>query len=129
MNSASLFDSKFSSGGTRCSSPPDAKVPKISNCERSKYNGGWPELRSALVIPKYLTAQATKCCTLACVIGTPLGIPVDPEVKRICAGSSGRFSLGGDAPLKLLKSLQQNSALKFSTQIGSGSIQPMVRRR
>ena len=32
--------------------------------------------------------------TLSCVITTPLGVPVDPEVKRMCAASPGRFALG-----------------------------------
>src|SRR5262245_2207883 len=114
MNSLSLLGSKFSLGGTRCSSPPDAKVPKISNCERSKCSGGWPELRSALAIPKYFTAHETKCCTLACVMGTPLGSPVEPDVKRMCAGSSGRVLVWGGSLLKLLKSFQENSDRKFS---------------
>src|SRR5206468_7377776 len=39
------------------------------------------------LISKYLTAHSTKWMTLACVMTTPLGIPVEPEVNRMCAGS------------------------------------------
>src|SRR5438046_9604248 len=33
--------------------------------------------------------------TFACVMTTPLGVPVEPDVNRMCAGSCGLFALGG----------------------------------
>ena len=33
--------------------------------------------------------------TFACVMTTPLGVPVEPDVNRMCAGSCGPFALGG----------------------------------
>src|SRR5665213_38589 len=61
----------------------------MPNVERSKCSGGWPELRSSEFIPKYASAHLTKCITFACVITTPFGVPLDPEVNRMCAAASG----------------------------------------
>src|SRR5439155_2224758 len=66
---------------------PAAKAPKMSNTDRSKCSGEWPESLSSGPRPKYPFAHSTKWITLAWVITTPLGAPVDPEVKRMCAGS------------------------------------------
>jgi hypothetical protein len=40
-------------------------------------------------IPKYRVAHSTKWLTFEWVMGTPLGVPVEPEVKRMWAMSSG----------------------------------------
>src|SRR5438093_12457561 len=89
MNSARAFGSRLISGGTRRSWAPDANVPNTSNVERSKCSGGWPEMRSVGPRLKYRLAHSTKWITLRCGITTPFGVPVDPEVKRMCAGCAG----------------------------------------
>src|SRR2546427_1972582 len=98
MKSAKCFGSKFSSGGTRWSWAPAAKAPKISKTDKSKCKGGCPEIRSDALIPKYWVAQSTKWITLEWVMTTPLGVPVEPEVKRMYAGSSGSFRESGGFP-------------------------------
>jgi len=55
MKSASFCGSGFSSGGTRWSSAPLHRVPKMSNVDTSYRSGEWLEMRSAFVIPKYFS--------------------------------------------------------------------------
>src|SRR5437667_2632947 len=91
MNSASLCGSRFSWCDTRWSAAPAAKLPNTSKVERSKCSGACPDVRSNGPSPKWRTAHSMKHVTFACVITTPLGIPVDPDVNRMCAGSDGAF--------------------------------------
>jgi len=51
-NCASLCGSRLTSGGTRCSSAPAARVPNTSYVDRSKWSGEWPEWRSPAAGPK-----------------------------------------------------------------------------
>src|SRR5437899_912888 len=51
-----------------------------------------------------------KCRTLACVMTTPLGVPVEPEVNRMWAGSPGAFALAGSVPGQAVRSAGENSA-------------------
>src|SRR5438046_10415254 len=67
----------------------------MSNVERSKCKGGCWEVRSDGAVPKYLFAHRRKCATLAWVIITPLGIPVEPDVNRMCATSSSVLAQAG----------------------------------
>src|SRR5437879_12771123 len=44
---------------------------------------------------KYVVAHRMRCTTLAWVIITPLGNPVDPDVNRMCATSPSLLSDAG----------------------------------
>jgi len=48
--------------------------------------------------------------TFACVITTPLGVPVEPEVNRMCAGSFRVRRRGGAAALDRVRSAAANRA-------------------
>src|SRR6185295_8846914 len=52
-----------------------------------------------------------KARTLACVMTTPLGIPVEPDVNRMWAGSSGPFALGGSVAGYAVRSDRENCAV------------------
>src|SRR5437879_12065928 len=69
----------------------------MSNVARSKCSGGCHEMRSSGAVPKYARAQRTKWSTFPWVMTTPLGTPVEPDVKSRCAGSPTAFSyVSGD---------------------------------
>ena len=72
---------------------PPRGCAKMSNVERSKCSGGWPEMRSDGRVPKYRVAHSTNAITFACVITTPFGAPVEPEVNRRWARSSRAASV------------------------------------
>src|SRR5256886_16739654 len=80
----------------------------MSNVDRSKCSGGCPEIRSVGAVPKYGTAHSTKRRTLACVITTPLGMPVEPDVNRMWAGSCGPFALAGSVAGYVGRSASEN---------------------
>src|SRR5579883_85728 len=63
----------------------------MSKVDKSKCSGGWPEIRSSGRISKYSTAQFTKWITFEWVITTPFGVPVDPEVNRMCAAFAAEY--------------------------------------
>src|SRR5258706_1714863 len=92
MNSATLWGSRLTSCDRRCSCAPARNVPQISNVDKSKCSGGWHEMRSDAAMPKYRIAHFKKCITLEWVITTPFGVPVDPDVNRMCAPSSELLS-------------------------------------
>ena len=61
----------------------------MSNVDRSKCSGGCPEIRSPGFAPKWRSAQSTNASTVSWVIITPLGAPVEPDVKSRWARSAG----------------------------------------
>ena len=70
----------------------------MSKVERSKWSGGCagePVVGSRARSSG--SAQSRNAATLACVISTPFGRPVDPEVKRMWAASPGPTSTAGAA--------------------------------
>src|SRR5437773_828481 len=91
MKSARRCGNRLISGGTRWSCAPAAKVAKISKVERSKWSGECPDSRSDAVMEKYRHAHSTNAITLAWLITTPFGVPVDPDVNRMCAAASCEF--------------------------------------
>src|SRR5439155_1584123 len=52
-----------------------------------------------------------KARTLACVITTPLGVPVEPDVNRMWAGSCGPFTLTGSVEGYAVRSARENCAV------------------
>jgi len=129
MNCASVVGRRFSAGGTTCSCAPAANVPKISNTDRSKCRGGWQETLSDGPMPKYFVAHSTKWITLAWVMTTPLGVPVDPEVKRMCAASLRAPARGGGVPDTRSRSRAVKRVVKRSVQAGRPRASRWRRRR
>ncbi len=60
----------------------------MSKVDRSKCNGGWPEIRSLARGWKCALVQSRNAVTLRCSITTPFGTPVEPEVNRMWAMAS-----------------------------------------
>src|SRR5437867_13319806 len=58
--------------------------------------------------------------TLACVITTPLGIPVEPDVNRMWAASCGPFAAAGSVVGYPVKSAAENCAV----MVAGGSSAP-----
>src|SRR5829696_6741028 len=96
----------------------------MSNVDRSKCSGGWPDTRSEADIWKYPVAHCTKLITLACVMTTPLGVPVDPEVNRMCAGASLEFRRGTGAGAYRTQSDLVNALWRWAPAVASSSTQP-----
>src|SRR3989442_15583020 len=125
MNSASVVGRRLRAGGTRCRYAPAANEPKIANMDRSKCRGGWPETLSDGPMPKYLVAHSTKWITLAWVMTAPLGVQVDPEVKRMCAASWRVPARGGKKPGTRARSRAGKRAGKRAPQGGASSSHPV----
>src|SRR2546429_9983402 len=64
----------------------------MSKVDRSKCSGECCDARSDWEMPKYFHAHSRKRRTLRCETITPLGTPVEPEVKRMCARSVSLLS-------------------------------------
>src|SRR5579885_1374948 len=126
MNSAILPGETFNDTGAGCSSAPAANVANRSRNDRSNVSGGCAELRSSEAMPKYRTAHSMNVMTFSWEITTPFGVPVDPEVNRICAASVRRFRLGGGSAENASQSLNRNNGLSTSESAGSvGSSHPI----
>src|SRR2546429_3504756 len=82
----------FTPLGVRCSSAPAPSVLKMPKVDRSKCSGECCDARSDWEMPKYFHAHSRKRRTLRCETITPLGTPVEPEVKRMCARSVSLLS-------------------------------------
>ncbi|OQV64400.1 hypothetical protein AK51_31800 [Serratia nematodiphila DZ0503SBS1] len=63
--------------------PPALNGLKISKIARSKLNALSARLRSRSLNPKYRRTPSSMFTALRCSIATPLGVPVEPEVKMI----------------------------------------------
>src|SRR5256884_9164546 len=87
-----LCGRRFTPLGVRCSSAPAPSVLKMSKVDRSKCSGECCDARSDWEMPKYFHAHSRKRRTLRCETITPLGTPVEPEVKRMCARSVSLLS-------------------------------------
>src|SRR5438309_1872074 len=70
----------------------------MSKTDRSKFHGAWLDRRSAAEMAKVSHAQLIKVSAFRWESMTPLGWPVDPEVKRMYAKSwSITLTTGGTA--------------------------------
>ncbi len=79
--SASWMPSAATSSLTRITRPPTASGRNSSNTEMSKVNVVTASKRSSGPIPGWCCIAFKKFTTLRCSSWTPLGLPVDPEVK------------------------------------------------
>src|SRR5262245_46427721 len=86
MNSARLFGSTLTIGGTRCSSAPAANAAKTSITDMSTWSGQWHDTRSEASIAKWVVIHSTALMTLSCVRIAPFGVPLDPDVKKTNPG-------------------------------------------
>src|SRR5262249_61895594 len=91
MTSPSSVVNRLRAGYTRRRSATEPYARNMSNVDKAKCKGGCAERRSDEQMPKYGFAHSIKWITFECVIPTPFGVPVEPEVKRMCAGSSRLF--------------------------------------
>src|SRR5262245_19430046 len=67
MNSARLFGSTLTIGGTRCSSAPVAIAVKMSITDMSSWSGQWHDTRSEESMAKCRVIHSTALMTLPCV--------------------------------------------------------------
>src|SRR5258707_8901948 len=100
----------------------------MSNVERSKCNGGCWEMRSDGAISKYLPAHLRNCTTLAWVIITPLGSPVDPDVNRTCATSPSVLAHAGGVAGYTARARQVNAGAASAAGTILSSSHPIAGR-
>ncbi len=62
---------------------PCLRETKMSRMDRSKWNGAWAEKRSSARGVNVSEHQSTNVVAFSCVRVTPLGRPVEPDVKRM----------------------------------------------
>src|SRR6476469_9001821 len=67
--------------GTITQVAPQSAILNMSNVERSKLSGEGQAMRSAATMANSRADQHTNAATARCEITTPLGTPVEPEVK------------------------------------------------
>ncbi len=79
--SAQCAGSPARSAAGSTSAPPTASGPKTSYTERSKLSDDRPMVRSAGPTSNRRSISRTVSATPPCSIITPLGTPVEPEVK------------------------------------------------
>src|ERR1700746_3846102 len=98
MKSATWLGRRLFSAGGICNSAPDPSAQNISQIELSKYKGALNEILSFSPRLKCLITQENSSTSGSCRITTPLGSPVEPDVKMIKAESLGTNSIcGGSA--------------------------------
>ena len=83
MNEESWTGKADNPSGTSEIAAPALIAAKISKTDRSKLNGAWLESRSMLEMAKVSHDQLINVSAFRWESITPLGLPVDPDVKRM----------------------------------------------
>src|SRR5437867_10839184 len=83
INEESCMGKADNPSGTSEIAAPALIAAKMSKTDRSKFHGAWLDRRSATEMEKVSHAQLTKVSAFRWESMTPLGWPVDPEVKRM----------------------------------------------
>ncbi len=91
----SATEGSSSAFSTSTSVPPQQRVPKISATETSKLMEVEPRTRARSSSDTVSRSQCSRTATEAWRIITPLGRPVEPEVKITCDRFSGPAPLSG----------------------------------